>query len=39
MLHQWCSTLDAGGSARVLFVDFAKAFDSVSEPNRRLTDF
>jgi len=29
MLHQWCSTLDAGGSARVLFVDFAKAFDRV----------
>jgi len=29
MLHQWCSTLDAGGSIRALFVDFAKAFDRV----------
>ena len=29
MLHQWCSTLNAGGSIRALFVDFAKAFDRV----------
>ena len=29
MLHQWCSTLDAGRSIRAVFVDFAKAFDRV----------
>ena len=29
LLHQWHSTLDNGGSVRVLFVDFAKAFDHV----------
>jgi len=29
ILHQWCSTLDAGGSVRAAFVDFAKAFDRV----------
>jgi len=29
MLHHWSSALDNGKSARVLFVDFAKAFDHV----------
>jgi len=29
MLYQWGSTLDAGGSVRVLFVDFVKALNRV----------
>ena len=30
VLHAWMSSLDAGGSARALFVDFRKAFDLVN---------
>ena len=29
MTHQWSCALDKGGSSRVLFVDYAKAFDHV----------
>jgi len=29
MLHHWYKSLDEGQSVRVLFVDYAKAFDSV----------
>ena len=29
LLYQWHSTLDSGGSVRVLFVHYAKAFDHV----------
>ena len=38
MLHQWCCTLDAGGSVRAVFVDFAKAFDRVDH-NLLVTKF
>jgi len=29
MLHHWHATVDSGSSFRVLFVDFAKAFDHI----------
>ena len=29
MLHHWHATVDSGSSFRVLFVDFAKAFDQI----------
>jgi len=29
MLHHWYKSLDEGQSVRVLFVDYAKAFDHV----------
>jgi len=29
ILHQWRSALDAGGSVRAAFIDFATAFDRV----------
>ena len=38
ILHQWCSTLDAGGSVTAAFVDFAKAFDRVDH-NLLVTKF
>jgi len=38
LLHQWCSTLDAGGSVRAAFIDFAKAFDRVDH-NLLVTKF
>ena len=31
LLHQWHSTLDNGGSVKILFVDYAKAFDHVDQ--------
>jgi len=38
ILHQWCSTVDAGGSVRAAFVDFAKACDRVDH-NLLVTKF
>jgi len=38
ILHQWCSTLDAGGSVRAAFIDLAKAFERVDH-NLLVTEF
>ena len=29
LLHSWATALDSGGSVRIVFVDFQKAFDRV----------
>ena len=40
ILHQWYAALDAGESVRVVFVDYAKAFDHVDHSTvlRKMTD-